>query len=94
MSKSGMKIKWNMAGFRAVRNAPRMLADIDRRTAAIEQAANAKSRSKGYKARKAEPGKKRARGSVGTTMGETGSFNKREEAKHHYLRSSIDAGRL
>lgn len=83
-----MRIKWNLKGFRDLRNAPGVLADLDRRANKIAEAAG-----EGFEARPAKPGTRgsapRGRASVGTYTFE----GNRRQAKSNVLENAIWAGR-
>ena len=77
------KIKLNLKGFRALRNDPAVVADLERRARAVAAAAGA-----GFEA-SAQKGKNRARASV-----ITGDFrSRREQAKSNVLQRALNSGR-
>lgn len=77
------KIKLNLKGFRALRNDPAVVADLERRARAVASAAGS-----GFEA-SAQKGKNRARASV-----ITGTFEaRREQAKTNVLQRALNSGR-
>lgn len=77
------KIKLNLKGFRALRNDPAVVADLERRARAVASAAGP-----GFEA-SAQKGKNRARASVITGTLEA----RREQAKSNVLQRALNSGR-
>ena len=74
------RIKWNMAGFRALRKSGEVHADLARRAASIADAAG-----EGYEARSGQ-GRSRARASVVTTT-------KKAMKRPNRILENLDRGR-
>ena len=79
-----VRIVLNRQGFRDLRNAPGVVADLERRAAAIAAAAG-----EGFATRPAERGRQRARVAVVTETYDA----MRSEAKDRTLTRAINAGR-
>ncbi len=78
------RVKLNIAGFRALRNSPAVVAELERRAKAIAEAAGP-----GMETRPAETGGNRARVAVVTSSFEA----MLAEAHHRTLTRAVGAGR-
>ncbi|ALA67562.1 hypothetical protein [Corynebacterium lactis] len=78
-----MKIKWNREAFEQIRRAPGIVADLNARAGRIAEAAGPGFEPGSYE------GKTRHRASVITATAKA----KAQDAKHHTILRSVDAGR-
>ncbi|MEU4709510.1 hypothetical protein AB0G00_24100 [Nocardia salmonicida] len=85
-----VQIKWNNAGFRALRSAPGVVADLEARAARIRAAAAAQGGE--YKT-DSQMGASNPQGRWRVSIYTADYKAKRRNAKHHSLLRAIDAGR-
>ena len=79
-----IRVKWHLKNWKALRNSPEVMADMDRRASAIAHEAG-----EGFTRRQAKPGKNRARASVGTNSWAA----MKRQSEDNVLQRALNAGR-
>ena len=79
-----IRVKWHLKNWKALRNSPEVRAEMDRRASAIAHEAG-----EGFTRRRAQPGKSRARASVGTNSWAA----MRRQSEENVLQRALNAGR-
>lgn len=79
-----VKVTWHLKNWKALRNSPEVLADLDQRASKIAAAAG-----EGFTRRQAQTGKARGRASVGATTAEA----RLRQSRDNVLQRALNAGR-